>query len=153
MILQNVHINTYTYWQNIQCRKKCNSFKASVHWHQSTICTYWGVVSNDSFVTIIGIHMAFRKPVFASSFSTLLTATLVFWEINSVCNFHSRVQPCSADECIFLLNTSAIWTGSYCRPAESGMVISTYCCTWCWAKCISGVSLLPAMMCGTFPHP
>ena len=55
-------------------------------------------------VMVIGNHMVFRSPVFVPSFLTLQAVTVVLWEVNSVCNSHSRLQSCPAEEYVLLLN-------------------------------------------------
>ena len=59
---------------------------------------------SSSLVTVIGDQLALRRPIFASSVFTLLAETVVIWEVNSVWNIHSRIQPCPADKYILLLN-------------------------------------------------
>ena len=48
--------------------------------------------------------MVFRWPIFTLSVLTLQAINVVLWEFNSVCNIHSRVQPCPADGFELLLN-------------------------------------------------
>ena len=68
------------------------------------MCILRGCSASDSFVTVIGVQMALRRPVFVPSVLTLQAVIVVLWEMNSVCSIHSRVQPCPADEYILLLN-------------------------------------------------
>ena len=48
--------------------------------------------------------MALMRPVFEPSVLILHVVTVVLRKANSICNIHSRVQPCSADEYILLFN-------------------------------------------------
>ena len=64
--------------------------------------------NSDSLVMVIGDQMAIRRPFFAPSVLTLQAVTVVPHEVNTVCNIHSRVKPCYADEYILLLNRVAL---------------------------------------------
>ena len=83
---------------------------------------------------VIGDQMVFRRPVLGPSVVTLQAVTVVLWEVNIICNIHCRVQPCLPMITYSCWTTSAIWTGSHCRPIGGWMDVSTDCCTmyqWC----------------------
>ena len=67
------------------------------------MCKLRGCDVSDSFVKVIGDQMVLRRPVFLPSVVTPQAVTVVFREVNSVCNIHSRIQPYLADENIHLL--------------------------------------------------
>lgn len=75
------------------------------------MCILRGCCVSDSFVTDIGDQMALRRPVRAHSVLTLQAVTVLRLEVNSVCNIHSRVQPCPADEYVLLLNNCSHLNG------------------------------------------
>ena len=76
-----------------------------------TMCILRGCSASDWFVTVIGDQMALRRTVFASSVLSLAAITVVLWELNSLCNIYSRVQPCPADEYILLSNNFSLLNG------------------------------------------
>ena len=117
------------------------------------MCILRGCSVSDSFVMVIGDQMALRRPVSAPSVLTLQAVNCVCFERWTVFatftlgyNHAMLMSTCSC------WTTSAIWIGSDCSLAGSWMEILMDCCT-CWAQCISGVMLLSAVVCGTFPHP
>ena len=67
------------------------------------MCTLRDCSVTDWFVTVIGDHVALRRPIFHPVL-TLQAVTVVLWGVKSVCNIHSRVLPCPADEYVLLLN-------------------------------------------------
>ena len=77
-------------------------------------CAYWGIV----------VSSTIRWPVFASSALTLEAVTVVFCEVNSVCNIHSRVQPCPADKYVHLLKQL--------QPFECGHIIGLWEPGWAY---------------------
>ena len=62
------------------------------------MCIPSGCNVSDSIVMVISDKMAPRKSNCVSSVSLMLL------EVNSVCNIHSRVQPCLTDVYVLMLN-------------------------------------------------
>ena len=75
------------------------------------MCILRSCCVSNSFVMVIGDQTTLRRPVFAPSILTLHAVSVVLSEVNSVCNIHSRVQPCSANEYVLLLNNLTTLTG------------------------------------------
>ena len=94
------------------------------------MCILRGWSVSDSFVMVIGGQMASRRPVFVPSVLTLQAVTVVLWEVNSVCNIHSRVWPCPAKKYVLCLATLVIWMGLHFVPVGIWMDISKDCCTY-----------------------
>ena len=115
------------------------------------MCIMKGCSVSNSFIMVIGDQMALRRPVFGLSVLTLQAVTVVLLVVKSVCNIHTRVQSCPTDEYVLPFNNFSHLNRSHCRSAGSWMDILTDFC--CWAQCISGMSLLSAVVNGTFPHP
>ena len=61
-----------------------------------------------------------QDSLFALSVVTLQAVTVVLWEVNSVYNIHSRVQPCPADEYVLLLNNQSFERGRIVSLRKSG---------------------------------
>ena len=57
------------------------------------MCMMKGCNVSDSFVSVFGDQMAFRKSVFAPSVLPMQEVIVVLLEVNNVCNIHCRVQP------------------------------------------------------------
>ena len=70
------------------------------------MCMLRGCRVSDSCVMVLGDQMAFRRAVFAPSILTLQPVTVVLWEVNSICNIHSTVQPIPAEYVLLMDNYS-----------------------------------------------
>lgn len=82
---------------------------------------------------------------------TLQAVTVLELEVNSVCNIHSRVQPCPADESVLLLNNCShlngvsLWACGKLDGHIDGllhMLGTMY--RWCVATFSSGLSNIPS---------
>ena len=86
--------------------------------------------------------MALRKPVFAPSVFTSQTVTVVLWEENCVCNIHSRVQPCPADE----YGTPF----QQLKPFERGQIVGLRQARWTYQRIVAHIRNNESVVCRWF---
>ena len=123
------------------------------YWYEGIIFVHWGIV-----VLVINLlrSSAIRGRSRALSSRPLfwlcrqLLGSFQRWTVFTTFILGYNHEPPTST--YFCLTTSAIWTGSHCRPAGSWIDLSTVFYT-CWAQRIGGVSLLSVVICRTFPQP